>query len=46
MKSVFPLLNKLIQFLSPLKIKWFVSGGWAVNNHVGSVTGKNYEEFK
>ena len=34
-KSSFKLINKLAEFLNPLDVEWFVSGGWAIDIHLG-----------
>jgi len=34
----FTLINDLIQFLKPLKVAWFVSGGWAIDLYLNRAT--------
>jgi hypothetical protein len=38
MNSSFALINSLVNFLGPLSVEWFVSGGWAIDIHLNQVT--------
>jgi len=38
MNSSFALINSLVNFLDPLSVEWFVSGGWAIDLHLNRVT--------
>lgn len=38
MNSSFVLINNLVNFLGPLSVEWFVSGGWAIDIHLNRVT--------
>ncbi len=38
MNSSFTLINDLVNFLHPFDAKWFVSGGWAIDTHLGRQT--------
>lgn len=38
MNSTFPLINSLVNFLDPLNVTWFVSGGWAIDIHLNRIT--------
>jgi len=38
MNSPFALINSLANFLDPLGVEWFVSGGWAIDIHLNRVT--------
>lgn len=38
MDSAFALINSLVDFLDPLNVEWFVSGGWAIDIHLNRVT--------
>lgn len=38
MNSSFALINSLVNFLGPLSVEWFVSGGWAIDIHLNHVT--------
>lgn len=40
MNSSFVLINSLVDFLRPLSVEWFVSGGWAIDIHLNRVTRK------
>ncbi len=40
MNSSFALINSLVNFLNPLSVEWFVSGGWAIDIHVNRITRK------
>jgi hypothetical protein len=40
MNSSFALINSLVNFLGPLSVEWFVSGGWAIDIHLNQVTRK------
>jgi hypothetical protein len=38
MKSPFALIDSLVNFLDPLSVEWFVSGGWAIDIHLNRIT--------
>jgi hypothetical protein len=38
MNSSFMLINDLRKFLEPLKVPWFVAGGWAIDIYLNQVT--------
>ena len=38
MNSSFALINRLVNFLEPLSVEWFVSGGWAIDIHLNRIT--------
>lgn len=38
MNTEFTLIQELSRFLAPVDIPWFVSGGWAIDVHLGRVT--------
>jgi hypothetical protein len=38
MNSSFALIDSLVSFLDPLDTEWFVSGGWALDIHLGRIT--------
>jgi hypothetical protein len=38
MSMHFTLIHDLYRFLAPVDILWFVSGGWAIDWHLGRVT--------
>jgi hypothetical protein len=40
MNSSFGLINSLVDFLGPLNVAWFVSGGWAIDIHLNQITRK------
>jgi hypothetical protein len=40
MNSSFALINSLVNFLDPLSVEWFVSGGWAIDIHLNRITRK------
>jgi hypothetical protein len=38
MDPSFALINSLVNFLEPLSVEWFVSGGWAIDIHLNRIT--------
>jgi hypothetical protein len=38
MDSSFALIHSLVDFLDPLTVEWFVSGGWAIDIHLNRIT--------
>ena len=38
MNASFTLIDDLTKFLDPMDIKWFVSGGWAIDLHLDRIT--------